>query len=48
MKLCYSKNKDGRFTCSAVGLISILIFVVLSILVYEIVLVRLLQTICGS
>ncbi|WP_156145985.1 hypothetical protein [Methanococcoides methylutens] len=48
MKLCIDKNKDDRMTCPAVGLISILIFVILSILIYEIVVVRLLQTISGS
>ncbi|WP_445474270.1 hypothetical protein ACT9XH_07725 [Methanococcoides methylutens] len=48
MKLCFQKNKDNRITCSAVGLISILVCVILGILIYEVVIVRLLQTISGS
>ncbi|WP_167880873.1 hypothetical protein [Methanococcoides sp. AM1] len=48
MKLCYKKNKGDRITCPTVGLISILVFVILSILIYELVIVRLIQTISGS
>ncbi|WP_167879239.1 hypothetical protein [Methanococcoides vulcani] len=48
MKVCYEKNKDDRITCSTVELISILACVMLGMLIYEVVIVRLLQTISGS
>ncbi|WP_440952906.1 hypothetical protein [Methanococcoides sp. FTZ1] len=48
MKLCDGKNNKEWLTCPAIGLISILIFVILGILIYEAVVIRLLQIMSGS